>query len=138
VDQLMRRVLENFLTSRPSPAGPTDHSSLHLVELLVVYGKKDPAYDFAAIREHLLAVELVQPDLDPKVAATVRAHLAESLGYLLSAPGPGWSEGDKERAKAWLRELEEQHFPDAPEEVEPLSHLGRGLRLVRAHRAVLE
>ena len=137
VDQLMRRVLENFLTSRPSPAGPTDHSSLHLVQLLVAYGSKVPGYDFAAIREHLLSVELVQPDLDPKVAPTVRAHLAESLGHLLTAPG-SWSEVDKQRAKAWLRELEQKYFPDAPEEVEPLSHLGRGLRLVRDHRAVLE
>jgi hypothetical protein len=138
VDQLMRRVLENFLTSRPSPAGPIDHSSLHLVELLVAHGSRDPAYDFAAIREHLLSVELVQPDLDPEVAATVRAHLAESLGHLLTAPGQSWSQVDKERAKAWLRELEEKNFPDAPEDVEPLSHLGRGLRLVRDHRAVLE
>ena len=134
----MRRVLENFLTSRPSPAGPIDHSSLHLVELLVAHGRRDPAYDFAAIREHLLSVELVQPDLDPEVAATVRAHLAESLGHLLTAPAQSWSQVDKERAKAWLRELEEKNFPDAPEDVEPLSHLGRGLRLVRDHRAVLE
>ena len=138
VDQLMRRVRENYLTSPPSPAGPLDHSSLHLVQLLVAYGKQDPAYDFAAIREHLLGVELAQPDLDPKVAATLRAHHAESLGHLLAAPGLAWSEVDKERAKHWLRELEEQHFEDAPEDVEPLSHLGRGLRLVRDHRAVLE
>lgn len=138
VDLLMRRVRENYLTSRPSPAGPLDHSSLHLVELLVAYGKRDPAFDFAAIREHLLAVELAQPDLDPEVAATLRAHHAESLGHLLAAPGLSWGPGDKERAKRWLRELEEQHFEDAPEEVEPLSHLGRGLRLVRDHRAVLE
>jgi len=138
VDQLMRRVRENYLASRPSPVGPMDHSSLHLVELLVAYGKHDPGFDFAAIREHLLAVELVQPDLDPEVAATLRAHHAESLGHLLTAPGQSWSAGDKERAKAWLRELEEQHFEDAPEDVEPLSHLGRGLRLVREQRAVLE
>jgi hypothetical protein len=138
VDQLLRRVRENFLISRPSPVGPMDHSSLHLVELLVAYGKKDPAYDFAAIREHLLAVELAQPELDPKVAATLRAHHAESLGHMLTAPGLVWSGGDKERAKAWLRELEDRYFEDAPEEVEPLSHLGRGLRLVRDHRAVLE
>ena len=138
VDQLMRRVRESYLTSRPSPAGPLDHSSLHLVQLLVAYGKRDPAYDFAAIREHLLGVELAQPDLDPKVAATLRAHHAESLGYLLTAPGLVWSDADKQRARQWLRELEEKYFPDAPEDVEPLSHLGRGLRLVRDHRAVLE
>lgn len=56
----------------------------------------------------------------------------------LTAPGLAWSAEEKERAKAWLRELEEVHFPDAPDDVEPLSHLGRGLRLVREHRAVLE
>ena len=135
---LMRRVREHYLTSRPSAAGPLDHSSLHLVELLVAYGRKDPTYDFAPIREHLLGVELAQEGLDPKVAATLRAHHAESLGHLLTAPGLAWSAADKERAKHWLRELEELHFPDAPDEVEPLSHLGRGLRLVREHRAVLE
>ena len=137
VDGLMRRVRESYLVSRPSAAGPLDHSSLHLVELLVAYGRKVPGYDFAPIREHLLGVELAQPDLDPKVADTLRAHHAESLGHLLTAPG-AWSAADKERAKQWLRELEEKHFPRAPDAVEPLSHLGRGLRLVREHRAVLE
>ncbi len=138
VDSLMRRVSESYLTSRPSAAGPLDHSSLHLVELLVAYGKKNPATDFAPIREHLLAVELAQQGLAPEVAATLRAHHAESLGYLLTAPGLAWGEAEQERVKSWLRELEEKHFPDAPDEVEPLSHLGKGLRLVRDQRAVLE
>ena len=138
VDALMRRVREHYLASRPSAAGPIDHSSLHLVQLLVAYGRKDPSYDFAPIREHLLGVELAQTGLDPEVAATLRAHHAESLGHLLGAPGLAWSAEEKERAKRWLRELEEVYFPEAPDEVEPLSHLGRGLRLVREHRAVLE
>jgi hypothetical protein len=55
-----------------------------------------------------------------------------------STPGQSWGQADKERAKSWLRALEQRYFPEAPEEVEPLSHLGRGLRLVRDHRAVLE
>jgi hypothetical protein len=96
-----------------------------------------PGFDFAPIREHLLGVELAQ-QLGPEVADTLRAHHAESLGHLLEANGLAWDAAEKERAKRWLRELEERHYPDAPDDVEPLSHLGRGLRLVREHRAVLE
>ena len=53
-----------------------------------------------------------------------------------AAPGLAWDPADPERAKGWLRELE-RHFPEAPEDVEALSHLGRGLRVVCDHRAVL-
>ena len=134
VERLMARVRERYLASAAPSADPADHSELHLVELLVAFGRA-----LAPVRAHFLESELAQEVFEPKDASFLVSHTAESLGRLLEAPGPDWSEADAQRATRWLAELERTRFLDVErEELESLCHLARGLRAVRAHQAKLD
>jgi hypothetical protein len=91
------------------------------------------------VKQHFLAVELVQQDLAAEDAGYLLSHHVESLGRLLEASTLAWSDAEKRRVRGWLAELEQGRFRDVDgERLETLCHLARGLRSVRARRAVLE
>jgi hypothetical protein len=134
VERLIARVREHYLASAAPSSDPPDHSNLHLVELLVAFGR-----ELGPIRQRFVTVDLAQEALEPKDASFLLSHTAESLGHLLEAPGPAFREPDAERVTRWLTELERTRFLDVEaEDVESLCHLARGLRAVRAHQAKLE
>jgi len=134
VERLMARVREHYLASAAPSSDPPDHSDLHLVELLVAFGR-----ELEPIRAHFLSAELAQEELAPKDASFLLSHTAESLGRLLEAPGLDWSEADAQRVARWLAALERTRFLDVErEELESLCHLTRGLRAVRTHQAKLD
>jgi hypothetical protein len=134
VERLMRRVREHYLAGAAPLADPPDHSNLHLVELLVAFGR-----DLASVQAHFLATELAPRDLEAKDASFLLSHSAESLGRLLEVETLDWSEGEARAVKDWLARLERERFLDVEhEELESLCHLARGLRAVRAQREKLE
>ena len=135
---LLEHARRYYLASRDSAGEPEDHSNLHLVELLLAASRRR-GQDPEEIQRHFFEVELVRRVFDPSDAALVLGHYAESLGRLLADPRVRWSPPEKEQARAWLGWLEENHFRDL-DAVAPrhLTHLLRGLRLVREHRARLE
>jgi hypothetical protein len=134
VERLMQRVRDGYLAAAAPLADPPDHSTLHLVELLVAFGR-----DLAPVRAHFLASELAPRALAPDDASFLLSHSAESLGRLLEAHGLDWSEDEAQRVRAWLADLERERFLDVErEDLESLCHLARGLRAVRAQRAKLE
>ena len=135
---LMRHVRESYLASQPSLAEPSDHSKLHLVELLVAFRGSAAAGDLAAVQQHFLGAELAQGAFDATDAGQLLAHQVESLGRLLEVPTLRWSDAEKRRVRAWLAKLEEGRFADiAKEDLEPLCHLAKGLRSVRDQQAKL-
>jgi hypothetical protein len=135
---LLEHARRYYLASRDSAGEPADHSNLHLVQLLLATSRR-LGQDPEEIQRHFFEVELARRVFDPSDAALVVAHYAESLGRLLADPRVRWSPPEKEQARAWLAWLEENHFRDL-DAVAPrhLTHLLRGLRLVREHRARLE
>lgn len=137
LDLLMRHVREHYLASQASSAEPPDHSNLHLVELLAAFGS-----DLAPVQQHFLTVELAQDAFDAKDEGYLLAHYVESLGHLLEVSELRWRDDGKRRVRSWLEELETSRFRDVaghdPEELEELSHLAKGLRSVRTHRAKLD
>jgi hypothetical protein len=138
VELLMRHVREHYLASPASFVDPADHSSLHLVELLVAYGSAGPVRELAAVQQHFLGVELAQQSFDPEDAGYLLAHYVESLGHLLEASALSWRDDDKGRVRSWLGELEERRFRDvAAQDFERLCHLAKGLRTVREQQARL-
>jgi hypothetical protein len=136
---LLRHVRGHYLASRPTPEEPADHSSLHLVGLLTAFDAAIDARDLEPVRQHFLDVELAPRELDPADATLLLGHQAESLGLLLGAPELAWSDEQKREVRRWLEDLQARWPRElAGEDLEPLSHLVVGLRLVRAHRDVLE
>ena len=134
VERLMARVRAHYLASAAPSSDPADHSELHLVELLVAFGR-----ELEPIRAHFLGSELAQEVFEPNDASFLLSHTAESLGRLLEAPGLDWSDADARRVTGWLAALERARFRDVErEELESLCHLARGLRAVRVHQAKLD
>ena len=134
VERLMARVREHYLAQPAPSSDPPDHSNLHLLELLVAFGR-----DLGPIQQRFLTVDLTQEGFEPKDASFLLSHTTESLGRLLEAPGLEWSEEDAQRVTRWLVELERTHFLDVEaEDLESLCHLAKGLRAVRAQQAKLE
>jgi len=133
VERLLARVRAHYLARPAPPADPPDHSELHLVELLVAYGR-----ELEPVQQRFLAEDLAPRALAPQDASFLLAHAAESLGRLLEAPGLDWNEADAARVTAWLAELERTRFLDVErEDLESLCHLTAGLRAVRAQHAKL-
>jgi hypothetical protein len=134
MERLIARVREHHLAHPASSSDPPDHTNLHLVELLVAFGR-----DLEGVQRRFLAVDLAQETFEPKDASFLLSHTAESLGRLLEAPGLAFREEDAQRVTRWLAELERTRFLDvASEDLESLCHLARGLRAVRAQQAKLE
>jgi hypothetical protein len=131
--RLMERVRAHYL-ARPAPASdPPDHSELHLVELLALYGR-----DLEPVRARFLAADLGPQALAPADASFLLGHTAEALGRLLAAPALRWSDADARGVAAWLAQLEAERFRDVErEDLESLCHLAHGLRAVRAERRKL-
>lgn len=134
VERLLARVRAHYLASAAPSSDPADHSNLHLVELLVAFGR-----ELEPIQVHFLSVDLAQDAFEPKDASFLLSHTAESLGRLLESPALDWSEDEGRRVTAWLAALERTRFLEVErEELESLCHLARGLRAVRAQQAKLD
>jgi len=139
VDLLLGHAWQRYLEEPSTRAEERDHSYLHLVEILLAYvdraaedGTRRARFDANAIKRRFLAGELARP-VD-EVDDERLVHYAESLGWLLANSRVTWDADEQARAAGWLRELEEDRFADL-EDVKAgyLSHLLRGLRMVRSH-----
>lgn len=139
VDLLLRQAWESYLRETGAEAEREDHSRLHLIEVLLAYQRRTaessepaPHLDPEVVQRRFLAVELARPIADVDDERLV--HYVESLGWLLAHPGLRWDDADTAQVKGWLRELDEVRFADltAVEGVH-LTHLHRGLRMLRSH-----
>jgi hypothetical protein len=90
VGLLLEHARRYYLASRDSRSGPKDHSSLHLVQLLLAASRR-AGDDPEPIEQHFFEVELARRDFDPADAALLLGHYAESLGLLLADPRLEWS-----------------------------------------------
>lgn len=134
LERLLARVRAHYLASAAPASDPADHSQLHLVELLLAFGR-----ELEPIQAHFLSADLAQDAFEPEDASFLLSHTAESLGRLLESPALDWSEAEGRRVTDWLAALERTRFLDVErEELESLCHLARGLRAVRAHHAKLD
>lgn len=127
-----------YLASRDTPGEPPDHSNLHLVELLLDASRRG-ATDPDPIKQHFLAVELSRRQFDPADGTLVIAHYVESLGLLLADARLRWSAAERQQVRDWLGWVEAEPFRDLASVDPPrLTHLLRGLRLIRKNRQRLD
>jgi hypothetical protein len=129
---LLDHVRDFYLSSSDTPAEPADHSNLHLVEVLLNASRRRDQ-DPDAIKRHFLAVELRRDVFEPAHEMLLLGHYAESLGLLLADPRTRWSAAERSQVRAWLRRLDTRFAALEAVESRHLSHLLRGLRLVREH-----
>ena len=117
-----------------SDAEPEDHSTLHLVELLLAYHGRWPGrVDPDAIRDRFLAYAIT-PNVIRNGTDEVLAHHVESLGRLLANADIRWTKDQRRQVATWLGTLEDERFEaltNVP--VQELCHLLLGLRLVEEH-----
>jgi hypothetical protein len=140
LDLLMQNARAYYLTSRDTARELADHSHLHLVEVLLAYGRRrDGAHDPDAIKRRFLEVELAREDLRGDDGNEVLGHYAESLGALVADPEVSWTTGERQQIERWLRRLERDHFQDLePVRLQELTHLLKGLRRIGDHQHRLE
>lgn len=144
VDSLLQHTLRHYLRVRGSEAERDDHSNLHLVELLLAYHHRaatgpEPAerLDPNALKRRFLTTELARSASETDQESV--SHYAESLGWLLADSHVSWNAAEASQVLRWLRQLEETRFRDlAAAEGTHLTHLLRGLRLVRSNRDRLD
>lgn len=134
---LLERAREHYLAGSDSPREPSDHSELHLVEVLLAASARLGS-DPDPVKRRFLDVELERREFAPEDRTLLLGHYAESLGLLVADPRVHWSDADRRRVRDWLAWLEQTQFR-SPERVPPreLAHLLRGLRLVGANEASL-
>jgi hypothetical protein len=144
VDLLLQHAWRHYLQERSAESERADHSNLHLVEVLLAYhhrGAEGPGssrgLDPNAIKRRYMTRELARPDSETDDEGL--AHYAESLGWLLADPHVTWNADERAQVNAWLEQLEKERFADlaAFEEGAELTHLVKGLRLLRTHRSRL-
>lgn len=145
VDLLLQQAWGHYLQERSAGAERENHSNLHLVEVLLAHhhrGAEVPGPsrgpDPNAIKRRFLTRELARPGSEIDDEAVV--HYAESLGWLLADSDVTWNADERAQVNAWLEQLEQKRFADlaAFEEGAELTHLVKGLRLLRSHRGQLE
>ncbi|HVN37105.1 MAG TPA: hypothetical protein VMW19_02900 [Myxococcota bacterium] len=134
VDRLMRAVESAHERLDDSDAEPKDHSTLHLVELLLAYHERWPGrIDPDAIRDRFLAYAIT-PEMIHSGTAEVLAHHVESLGRLLANADIRWTRRQRRRVATWLATLEDERFETLTNlPLQELCHLLLGLRLVEEH-----
>jgi hypothetical protein len=109
----------------------SDHSYLHLPEILLAYGRRAPARDPNAIKHRFLANELRRTEYGGYDATEALGHYADTLGVLLADPRVSWADGERALVATWLAKLDE-NWPQNLAEVPPqhLAHLLRGLEAI--------
>ena len=139
VDLLLQQAWGSYLAEPNTAAEAADHSRLHLVEILLAYSRRRPDAGAAgvrlepnAIKARFLEVALAPPDAE--VDDEHLAHHVESLGWLVSDPRVAWEPAERIQVQAWLRHLDAERFRDlGAVEARYLTHLWKGLRMIRAH-----
>jgi hypothetical protein len=129
---LLDNTRDYYLSSSDTPAEPADHSNLHLVDVLLDASRRQ-GQGPDAIKKHFLAVELKRDRFEAADETLLLAHYTESLGLLLADPRTRWSAEERAQVRAWLGRLDARFVSLEAEESRRLSHLLRGLRLVREH-----
>lgn len=130
--------------ARDARAGPlsatwTSHLAQHLSANLLLDASRRGATDPDPIKQHFLAVELSRRQFDPADGTLVIAHYVESLGLLLADARLRWSAAERQQVRDWLGWVEAEPFRDLASVDPPrLTHLLRGLRLIRENRQRLD
>jgi hypothetical protein len=136
LDLLMENTRDYYLGNRDTAGELADHSHLHLVEVLLAYGRRrDGAVDADAIKRRFLEIELARDGLRGDDGNEVLGHYVESLGVLVADPRVSWTSDEKQQVKRWLRRLERDRFHDLePIRLQDLTHLLKGLRMIGDHQ----
>ncbi len=129
---LLDHARDFYLASTDTQAEPTDHSRLHMVDVLL-HASRRRNQDPDAVKRHFLAVELRREHFEPADETLLLGHYAESLGLLLADPRTRWNAAERRQVRAWLDRLDARFVHLEQEDEEPLAHLLRGLRLIRDH-----
>ncbi|MCP3984537.1 MAG: hypothetical protein GY723_09105 [bacterium] len=140
MDRLLRNARVYYLENRNTDAELSDHSHLHLVELLLAFDRRaGPEQDPNEIKQRFLEVELARRRFEGDDGSEALGHYAESLGLLLDDAHVTWQPEEKKQVKDWLRKLERDHFHDLDAvPLQHLSHLLKGLRGIRENRTRLD
>lgn len=134
---LLESAWDHYVIPRSPEEEFSDHSYLHLVELLLAYHRRldvEARRDPNVLKRRLLSVELERKEYGGYAASEALSHYVESLGFLLAEPGIRWTKTEKEKVLAWLRDLETVRLVEidkAP--LQHLAHLLRGLRRIEAN-----
>ena len=137
VAHLLDSSWDHYLVPRSAEDEYSDHSYLHLVELLLAYNRRLDANtrrDPNELKQRLLSVELERRDYGGYEASEALGHYVESLSFLLAEPGIAWTKAEKEKVRAWLEDLETVRLVDVRQApVQHLAHLTRGLERIEAN-----
>lgn len=134
---LLESSWNHYLVPRSAKDEFSDHSYLHLVEILLAYNRRidaDLRHDPNDLKRRLLNVELERREYGGYEASEALGHYVESVGFLLAEPRIIWTESERTKLIAWLRDLEEvrlREIEEAP--VQHLAHLLRGLDRIESN-----
>ena len=143
-DLLLGQAWDHYRAPRSPEDELTDHSNLHLVEVLLAFSRRETSASSPErrppepneIKRRFLAAELQgNPPKDESWTLRV-GHQLESLGRLLDDPRVAWSADEKRQVKDWLRSLDEAR--DGRLDGVEVAHFLKGLRSIEQHRARLE
>ena len=135
---LMQNARDYYLSGAGTAHELDDHSNLHLVELLLDYDRRLGGDDANVIKRRFLAVELERGEFGSEWCE-ILGHYVDSLGALVADPRVRWEPAEIEKVRRWLEQLDDERFHDlGPLELQPLSHLLRGLRRIADHRDQLQ
>lgn len=143
VDRLIEQVRTAYLGDRKPGTLSGDHTSYHVMEILVKHAQKSSAKsDFQPIKRRFLDAELSETALleDETVRHALLSHDIQSLGYLLSYEQLELTAEEKVQITRWLEKLADR-FPERLERVKSvheLAHALHGLRLVQEHASKLD
>ena len=139
---LLDSAWDHYVVPRSAEAEFADHSYLHLVELLLAYNQRlgvKAQRDPNRLKQRLLSVELERKDYGGYEASEALGHYVESLGLLLAEPGVSWTNADKTKVCAWLRDLETARLAEVDAvPVQHLAHLVSGLTQIEANKDRLQ
>ena len=143
-DLLLSQAWDHYLANRNMDDELTDHSNLHLVEVLLAFSRRRASSaasdadrrDVNDIKRRFLAVELGRTDFAGDTWSLRVGHHLESLGRLLDDPRVTWSPDEQHRVRGWLRSLDAAADRDL--DGAEVAHFLKGLRSIEQHRAKLE
>lgn len=139
---LMEATWDHALLPRTAQEEFSDHSNVHLVEVLLGYHRRLPPQerrDLNELKLRLLEIEFTRRDYGPMEPSEAWGHTVEALGLLLAEPDLHWSEIEKADVRHWLSDLELNRMAQIDEVPLPhLAHFWRGLTLIQAHAARLQ
>jgi hypothetical protein len=139
---LLDSTWNNYVVPRRADEEFSDHSYLHLVEVLLAYCERSAANaprDPNELKRRLLSVELKRKTFGGYEASEALSHYVDSLGFLVADPNVTWTKPEKTQVRAWLGDLETSRqirINTAP--MQHLAHLLRGLERIVAHAERLQ